>query len=74
MDFGKALVALKEGKKAYRLGWNGRGMHVYLERRLKQADALPLEPCLVMLTASGTLQPGWLASQADMLAEDWGVA
>jgi hypothetical protein len=26
-----------------------------------------------MFTAQGTMQPGWLASQADMLAEDWGV-
>jgi len=26
---------------------------------------------LVMKTGGGGLQPGWLASQADMLAEDW---
>lgn len=29
------------------------------------------EPCIVMKTAQGLHQPGWLASQADMLAEDW---
>lgn len=26
---------------------------------------------LVLRTAQGDLQPGWLASQSDMLAEDW---
>ena len=30
-----------------------------------------IDPCLVMKTANDTLQPGWLASQADILAEDW---
>ena len=30
-------------------------------------------PCLAMRTADGLLQPGWLASQTDMLAEDWAV-
>lgn len=28
---------------------------------------------IVMWTAQGVWQPGWLASQADMLAEDWKV-
>ena len=28
---------------------------------------------IVMWTAQGVWQPGWLASQADMLAEDWEV-
>lgn len=27
--------------------------------------------CLVLRTADKKLQPGWLASQSDMLAEDW---
>ena len=27
--------------------------------------------CLVLRTADKRLQPGWLASQSDMLAEDW---
>ena len=31
------------------------------------------EPCFVMHTAQGTEQPGWLASQADMLSDDWVV-
>lgn len=36
-------------------------------------EHINLEPCIVMHTAQGTEQPGWLASQADMLAEDWCV-
>lgn len=30
-------------------------------------------PSITMLTATGELQPGWLASQTDMLAEDWQI-
>lgn len=28
---------------------------------------------LTMYTANGAMQPGWLASQADILAEDWEI-
>ena len=34
---------------------------------------LDSQPYFVMWTALGQWQPGWLASQADMLAEDWGI-
>lgn len=69
--FGHALVALKAGEKVRRAGWNGKNMHLYLE---KFEHALTTyEPCIVMFTAQGKLQPGWRASQADMLAEDWEV-
>ena len=34
---------------------------------------LTTEPYIAMFTAQGTWQPGWLASQADMLADDWEV-
>ncbi len=30
-------------------------------------------PCITMKTATGEILMGWLASQTDMLAEDWGV-
>lgn len=36
-----------------------------------RADAPEVRPCIVMLDATGMLVPGWLASQTDMLAEDW---
>ena len=31
----------------------------------------PVLPYLIMKTASGEILMGWLASQSDMLAEDW---
>lgn len=34
---------------------------------------ITIDPHIDMLTAKGTMQPGWLASQADMLADDWVV-
>lgn len=30
MNFGKALEALKEGKKVARAGWNGKGIYIEL--------------------------------------------
>ena len=66
MNFGEALAELKMGVRAQREGWNGKGMWIKL---VKPEDGL--QPYIMMLTASGKLQPGWLASQEDMLAEDW---
>lgn len=65
MNFGEAIEALKDGDRVQREGWNGKNMYLYLDR-------MPgFDPYIVMYTAQGTHQPGWLASQADMLAEDW---
>jgi len=74
MDFGEALCALKNGRKVRRAGWNGKGMYIYLlERHVLEVKSGPLtlEPCIVMFTAQGCDQPGWLASQPDMLSDDW---
>ncbi len=78
MDFGKALVELKAGKKISRSGWNGKGMWLVLltpatKELPGRAHGFNVDPCIAMKTAGNTLQPGWLANQADMLAEDWGV-
>lgn len=95
MTFGKALEALKQGKRIARKGWNGNGMWIVLmtgmrlppyntqdtDRKVNDRTAkwigedTPLEtmPYIAMWTAQKTWQPGWLASQADMLAEDWVV-
>lgn len=67
-DFGWAINRMKQGYRVQRLGWNGKGMHIYLDTR---SDVRSYEPCIVMYTAQGRRQPGWLASQADMLAIDW---
>lgn len=68
MDFGEAIKVLKSGKQVSRSGWNGKGMYLYLE------TFASFDPCIVMRTATGSFQPGWLASQADILANDWDIA
>ena len=83
LDFGEALKLLKQGKKVDRAGWNGRNAWlVYMppfrveepNERTKAHGITEAFDCggyIVMWTAQGVWQPGWLASQADMLAEDW---
>lgn len=68
MDFGKALEALKDGKAVSRLGWNGKNMHLALQR--PDANSKMTLPYIYMKTVSGDLVP-WLASQTDVLGEDW---
>ena len=79
LNFGEALELLKQGDCLARKGWNGKGMYIYLavadytveengEKIVKQ-----FEPAIVMLTADKKFQIGWLASQNDILSEDWGV-
>ena len=77
MNFGKALEALKEGKKVARKGWNGKG--IYLELQNPDAYSKMTLPYIYIVTTSLiTDNPDapkgvvpWLASQTDMLAEDW---
>ncbi len=77
MDFGDALRALKQGKRLSRTGWNGRGL--WLELQVPDAGSKMTLP-YVYLNYPDNAQntPGarvpWLASQTDMLAEDWGIA
>ena len=76
-DFGLAICALKEGERVARKGWNGKGMYIFLETfETVNGDTHPNEryqPCIVMHTAQQQKQPGWFASQADMLAVDWQI-
>ena len=75
MNFGKAIEALKEGKKVARKGWNGKGMWLCLIQHTdKTYYGFPMQDCIGMKTADNKMQPGWLASQADILAEDWCIA
>jgi Protein of unknown function (DUF2829) len=80
MNFGEAIEALKKGLRVRRSGWNGVGMHIYLEDWCEGALRVRIggiersyEPVICMFTAHGKHQPGWLASQADMLGEDWEI-
>jgi len=90
MNFGKALEALKEGKKIAREGWNEEGMYLFLLpgatvpiehihteplRTIAEANGGTVEclPTIRMLCADGKVLTGWIASQADLLSEDWRV-
>lgn len=68
MNFGGALMVLKQGGRVYRHGWNGKGMWLALQRP-DEHSKMTL-PYIYMKTADEQLVP-WLASQTDMLAEDW---
>ena len=68
MNLGEAIEALKSGKNVARAGWNGKGMHLELQRP-DEHSKMTL-PYIFMYTAQGDNVP-WLASQTDMLAEDW---
>ena len=72
MNFGSAIEAMNNGFMVSRTGWNGKGMFVYKTLQKKGEDVV-FHPSVTMYTAQGDMQPGWLASQADMLAEDWGI-
>jgi len=69
--FGVALELAKMGKKIARLGWNGKGMWVeYVGIEGQMFKDRPLRPYLMMATAQGDYV-SWVASQTDLLAEDW---
>jgi hypothetical protein len=70
MNFSEALDAVKKGSKIQRAGWNGKGMHVELQRP-DEHSKMTL-PYLYMKTADNNLVP-WLISQTDALAEDWTI-
>lgn len=88
MDFGMAIVALKRGECVARTGWNGKGMFLTLQRGSEvDGDSMHndgaknyysgckcrIAPHIDMKAADGTYVVGWLASQTDMLAEDWEI-
>ena len=82
LNFGLALEAAKRGRRIARAGWNGKGQWVELGQNIyyKHEGEPVLMAChddigsqdLVFCGTRGR-QVGWLASQSDMLAEDWMV-
>ena len=68
MNFSAALEVLKRGLAVSREGWNGKGMYLLLQRP-DEFSKMSL-PYIYMYTAQWDLVP-WVASQADLLAEDW---
>ena len=82
MNFGQAIEKLKEGKKLQRLGWNGQNMFIFLREGRQITNVDPNTPMggdfeslphLCMKTSDGKCNVGWLASQTDMLSNDWQI-
>ena len=67
-NFGRAIEMLREGKKVSRYGWNGKGQH--LELQTPDENSKMTLPYIFIKTVQEDLVP-WMASQTDMLAEDW---
>lgn len=85
MNFSDALYHIKQGKRLAREGWNGKGMFVFLVNGstfsvnrppllgiYPEGTMINYQPHIDMKTADGSIVP-WVASQTDLLAEDWGV-
>lgn len=80
MDFGEAIKCLKKGMKVARKGWNGKTQYIQLASGIsyKSPDG-EIVNCVhdsignkaIAFVGTSVVQIGWLASQADMLAEDW---
>ena len=83
LTFGDAIGLMKNGFKVARIGWNGKGMFLFLVPgstfKVNRPPLLGIYPegteinyCphIDMKTADGKIVP-WLASQTDVLAEDW---
>ena len=82
MDFGKAIEAVKAGKRVSRAGWNGKGQYIELATCVSYKNAAgeiinvnhqALCNNAIAFVGTSGVQLGWLASQADMLAEDWQI-
>lgn len=80
MNFGKATQLMTEGKRVQREGWNGKGMFLFLiegnswyfntDTAGPEIHEFGTLPFVCMKTADNKLVP-WLASQTDVLADDW---
>lgn len=82
-NFEWALSTLKTGGRVCREGWNGKGMFLFLVPGSRfavnrppllgifpEGHSIQYQPHIDMLTAQGSVVP-WLASQSDLLADDW---
>ncbi len=67
-DFSTALLHLKVGHKVTRTGWNGPGQ--YLKLQVPDENSKMTLSYIYITTVQGDLVP-WLASQTDILSEDW---
>ena len=85
MDFSLALTNIKAGHRLARMGWNGKGMFIFLVNGsvfkvnreplmsiLGEGTEVKYQGHVDMKTADGSIVP-WLCSQSDMLANDWAI-
>lgn len=79
-NFGEAIKYLKRGMRVARKGWNGKNQYIelasnisYLNPRkdIVNAEHEAIGNRAIAFVGTSGVQLGWLASQADMLAEDW---
>jgi hypothetical protein len=84
LTFSQALDLLKNGRSLCRNGWNGKGMYIFVILGADPSKGIEgwmfnngrndnnkeLLPFIAMKTADDKVVP-WLASQTDILAEDW---
>lgn len=80
MNFGKAIELVKKGYKVQRSGWNGKNQYIELatcisykntDGKLVNVEHDAIGNSAIAFVGTSGVQLGWLASQADMLAEDW---
>ena len=88
MKFEEVLPLLKNGEKAFRLGWNGKGMFVVRQKgypdgipcnkqtaeawNMKEGDLFKVAPYLQIKNADG-IHAMWVPSIGDIFAEDWEI-
>jgi len=83
MNFGQAIEVLKTGNKVTRVGWNGKDMFLFLVQGSQfkvnrppllgiysEGTEINYRPHIDMKTVNGEIVP-WVASQSDLLEEDW---
>jgi hypothetical protein len=82
MNFGEALELLKKGKKVARKGWNGKNQYIELatnvsyknpQGEIVNVDHAQMGNKAIAFVGTSGVQLGWLASQSDMLSNDWEV-
>lgn len=70
LSFGEALAHLKDGAKVARDGWNGKGMWLELQRPDEHSK---MKRPYIFINPGPEYVVPWVASQADLLADDWRV-
>lgn len=80
MKFGEAIEFVKKGRKASRQGWNGKEQYIELATHISYVNGMgevvnvnheAIGNNAIAFVGTSGIQLGWLASQADMLANDW---